>query len=100
MRARSVLTFLVSPLGDDGGGLDERNWSAAGYGSRDPVADNGTPEGRTKNPRVELVVLPNVEGMLGHEEPREVGSSSGVGAERPPRFKTHKQRTSTPLRDD
>ncbi len=64
MRARSVLTFLVSPLGDDGGGLDERNWSAAGYGSRDPVADNGTPEGRTKNRRVELVVLPNVEEML------------------------------------
>lgn len=64
MRARSVLTFLVAPLADDGGGLDERNWSAAGYGSRDPVADNGSPEGRTKNRRVELVVLPNVEEML------------------------------------
>jgi chemotaxis protein MotB len=64
MRARSVLTFLVSPLDADGGGLDERNWSAAGYGSRDPVAANDTEEGRTKNRRVELVVMPNVEEML------------------------------------
>src|SRR5690606_17766239 len=56
MRARSVLDFLVSPIEEDGGGLDERNWSAAGYGSRDPVADNDTPEGREKNRRVELVV--------------------------------------------
>ncbi len=64
MRARSVLEFLVAPLEGGGGGLDERNWSAAGYGSRDPVADNDTPEGREKNRRVELVVLPNVEEML------------------------------------
>jgi len=64
MRARSVLTFLVSPLEEKGGGLDERNWSAAGYGSRDPVASNDTEEGRTKNRRVELVVMPNVEEML------------------------------------
>lgn len=64
MRARSVLTFLVAPLDQEGGGLDERNWSAAGYGSRDPVAENDTEEGRSKNRRVELVVMPNVEEML------------------------------------
>jgi chemotaxis protein MotB len=64
MRARSVLTFLVTPMADGGGGLLPQNWSAAGYADTDPVANNDTPEGRTKNRRVELVVLPNVEEML------------------------------------
>jgi chemotaxis protein MotB len=64
MRARSVLAYLVSPIEQNGGGLSESNWSAAGYGSRDPVADNESDEGRAKNRRVELVVMPNVEEML------------------------------------
>ncbi len=64
MRARSVVDFLVSPLEDEGGGLDPKHWSAAGYGSTDPVANNETEEGRAKNRRVELVVMPNVEEML------------------------------------
>jgi chemotaxis protein MotB len=64
MRARSVLKFLTDPVAQDGGGLDPTNWSAAGYGSTDPVATNDTDEGRQKNRRVELVVLPNVEEML------------------------------------
>lgn len=59
MRARSVLIYLT---GD--GGLDPKNWSAAGYADTDPVAGNDTDEGRGKNRRVELVVLPNVEEML------------------------------------
>jgi chemotaxis protein MotB len=61
MRARSVLAFLTSP-GE--GGLDPKNWSAAGYGDTDPVANNDTDDGREKNRRVELVVMPNVEEML------------------------------------
>jgi chemotaxis protein MotB len=64
MRARSVLTFLVTPQEEGGGGLDPKNWSAAGYADTDPLANNDTPEGRAKNRRVELVVLPNVEEML------------------------------------
>jgi chemotaxis protein MotB len=64
MRARSVLVFLVQPLDQDGGGLPPSNWSAAGYADTDPVASNDTDEGRQKNRRVELVVLPNVEEML------------------------------------
>lgn len=61
MRARSVLIFLTSA---GSGGLDAKNWSAAGYAETDPVADNDSDDGRAKNRRVELVVLPNVEEML------------------------------------
>jgi chemotaxis protein MotB len=64
MRARSVLKLLTDTPDEGGGGLNPKRWSAAGYGSTDPVASNETPDGRTKNRRVELVVQPNVEEML------------------------------------
>ncbi len=64
MRARSVLTYLVTPIEEEGGGLNPTNWSAAGYASTDPVANNDTEEGRAKNRRVELVVVPDVKEML------------------------------------
>ncbi len=64
MRARSVLIMLTKPTDEGGGGLDPKNWSAAGYAETDPVAGNDTDDGRQKNRRVELVVLPNVEEML------------------------------------
>ena len=64
MRARSVLAYLTAPAADSGGALDPKNWSAAGYGDTDPVANNDSDEGREKNRRVELVVMPNVEEML------------------------------------
>jgi chemotaxis protein MotB len=64
MRARAVLTYLVTGQAEGGGGLEPRHWSAAGYADTDPLANNDTPEGRAKNRRVELVVLPNVEEML------------------------------------
>lgn len=64
MRARSVLLLLTTPLEEEGGGLPAGNWSAAGYGARDPVATNETEEGRKLNRRVELVVQPDVAEML------------------------------------
>lgn len=68
MRARSVLGYLTAPSeGGEGGGLDVRNWSAAGYADTDPVASNDSDDGRQKNRRVELVVQPNVEEMLNLE---------------------------------
>jgi chemotaxis protein MotB len=61
MRAREVLVFLVDPAQ---GGLPIPHWSAAGFADSDPVADNSTPDGRQKNRRCELIVLPSVEEML------------------------------------
>lgn len=61
MRAREVLVFLVDPAQ---GGLPIEHWSAAGFADTDPVADNSTPDGRQKNRRCELIVVPAVEEML------------------------------------
>ncbi len=66
MRGRSVLVYLIAPVDskDGGGGLNPRRLHAAGYGDTDPIADNGTDEGRQANRRVELVLMPDVEEML------------------------------------
>jgi chemotaxis protein MotB len=64
MRARSVVELLVRPTADGGAGLDPEHFSAAGYGSADPVGDNTTESGRALNRRVELVLLPELKEML------------------------------------
>jgi chemotaxis protein MotB len=61
MRARQVLLFLV---GDKGGGLPKEHWSAAGFAETDPVASNDTDDGKQKNRRCDLIVVPSVEEML------------------------------------
>ena len=61
MRARQVLLYVVS---DKGGQLPVSHWSAAGFAETDPVAPNDTDEGRQKNRRCDLVVVPSVEEML------------------------------------
>ena len=74
MRARQVLLFLTTPVGDKkdpkkagGGGLDPKRWSACGFGDTDPQAgsvEHQTGDEQGKNRRVELVLQPNVEEML------------------------------------
>jgi chemotaxis protein MotB len=61
MRAREVLLFLV---GDKGGQMPIARWSASGFGDTDPIASNDTDEGRQKNRRCDLIVVPSVEEML------------------------------------
>jgi chemotaxis protein MotB len=53
-RSLSVLHYLV-----DNQGLDPNRLSATGYGEFHPVASNDSREGRQKNRRVEIVILPN-----------------------------------------
>jgi OOP family OmpA-OmpF porin len=48
-RAESVRSYLV------GKGIAAERLNTVGYGEREPIADNGTPEGRFKNRRVELL---------------------------------------------
>ena len=52
-RAMSVLHYMVDDLG-----IAPVRLSATGYGEYQPVADNASPEGRQKNRRVEIVILP------------------------------------------
>ncbi len=59
MRARSVLLFLV-----DKGGMPHEHWSAAGFADTDPIASNDSTEGKQKNRRCDLIVVPGVDEML------------------------------------
>ena len=51
-RANSVKSFLVNA------GLDAVNFSVKGFGESQPITENNTEEGRVKNRRVEIQLLP------------------------------------------
>jgi len=50
-RADAVKFFMVNLLSMDGGRIN-----TAGYGEKQPIAPNNTPEGRLKNRRVEIII--------------------------------------------
>jgi chemotaxis protein MotB len=56
-RANAVVDYLVDKHGIDPGRL-----TAIGYGEERPLADNSTAEGRQKNRRVEIIILPKSAG--------------------------------------
>src|ERR1700744_3028707 len=49
-RAQSVMDYLVKA------GLPSDRFTAGGYGSSQPIASNGTDEGKAQNRRIEFVV--------------------------------------------
>ena len=53
-RATSVLHYLEEK------GIDPKKLQATGYGEYHPVASNDTVEGRQKNRRVEIIILPKM----------------------------------------
>jgi chemotaxis protein MotB len=61
-RAVEVVKLLV----DDG--MDSRTLSAAGYGEFAPLGTNDTPEGRSKNRRIEITLVPNLDEIAGATE--------------------------------
>ena len=54
-RALAVVKVMIER------GMDARRVSAAGFAETDPVAANDAAEGRAKNRRIEIVLLPNIE---------------------------------------
>ena len=50
-RAEAVVTYLV------GRGVVKERLDPAGFGKRRPIADNTTPEGKSKNRRVEFLII-------------------------------------------
>jgi NitT/TauT family transport system substrate-binding protein len=51
-RAQSVISHLVGKYG-----YDRNRFVAVGHGARNPVADNGTPQGRQKNRRTDVQII-------------------------------------------
>jgi hypothetical protein len=54
-RALNVMLYLVER------GVPKARLSAAAHADTQPIADEATPEGRSKNRRIEIVLLPNLE---------------------------------------
>jgi chemotaxis protein MotB len=61
-RAMAVVAFLL-----DNGKIDPPRLAAAGYGEHHPVETNDTPEGRTQNRRVDLIVVADLDRPSTHK---------------------------------
>ncbi len=54
-RADAVKAYLMANMG-----LDESRIKAVGFGESNPIANNETSEGRTKNRRIDIIIQPNL----------------------------------------
>lgn len=84
-RADAVKSFLI------GQGVQPDNITSTGYGKSNPVADNGTSQGRAQNRRVQLVVSGDAIGVK--ESSPEAG---GAPAPAPPEANPNSTGTATP----
>jgi chemotaxis protein MotB len=66
-RAQAVVDYLVTKRGMDSGRI-----TAIGYGESRPIASNDTADGRQKNRRVELIILPQSSGASYKAQARRV----------------------------
>jgi len=59
-RASAVQQYLLANIDD----LGQTQITAVGYGETVPLANNETPEGRTRNRRIDLLISPNMEVLI------------------------------------
>lgn len=59
LRATSISRIIIEK-----GGISDERITAMGRGATMPVADNGTPEGRAKNRRTEIILTPQLDKIL------------------------------------
>jgi chemotaxis protein MotB len=76
-RATSAVRYLVEKAD-----VDPSRMAAVGYGEYHPIADNSTPEGRAKNRRIAIVIMPDKFNPL--ESPPQRNESSSAPAESGP----------------
>lgn len=72
-RALAAVRYLSEKAG-----VDPKRLGAVGYGEFHPIADNATPEGRAKNRRIALVVMP--EEIIPNDIPSQPGTNITAGA--------------------
>jgi chemotaxis protein MotB len=73
-RALAAVRFLTERAG-----VDPRRVGAVGYGEFRPIADNSTPEGRARNRRIAVVILPDEFVGPGAGDRAQCPSSGGAG---------------------
>jgi chemotaxis protein MotB len=56
-RAVEVVNFMIA------NGMESKRLSAAGYADQDPVASNESADGKAKNRRIEITLMPNLEDL-------------------------------------
>lgn len=56
-RAVEVVNLMVE------NGVAPEHLSAAGFGEFDPIGDNGSPEGKKKNRRLEIILMPRIQDL-------------------------------------
>ena len=77
-RATNVLRYLVEETG-----LDSWRFSAAGYGSVRPIFPNNSDKNRTKNRRVEIIILrPELSANMPAVQPRRLADPTGTSIRR------------------
>src|SRR4029077_4521269 len=72
-RAVEVVNYMISS------GMEAKRLSAPGYADQSPVAPNDTTDNRTKNRRIEITLVPNLDDLPPIDEALKEGKEAGGG---------------------